>query len=372
MANRKQVVFCTDGIFPHAVGGMQRHSSLLIEELARSGKFAIIAIHPHAKKVFDPSLGIEEIPLNYAPNDKSYLLNCYRYSAKVLEQLKKYPDAIIYSQGMAVWKGISSVKNRLIVNLHGLEPYQTIEPLKYFKAWRFRIIFNYLLRTSNTVISLGGRLTEILKKITGDAGKIAVIPNAVIVGEMPERNFNKEVLQLLFVGRFSYNKGIHILMKAIEDLNKEGYKNKLIFNLVGKGPQYEHYVKNFSFPNVNFLGFASDEDLQKLYTENDIFVFPTLYEGMPTVVLEAMAKGMPIIVSDTGATAEQVDHTNGFLIEKNNVRSLKWAIYTFYQMNAVQRQALSTASYNRVKEKFTWPMVAKQHEELFNTFITRQ
>ena len=372
MAGRKQIVFCTDGIFPHAVGGMQRHSSLLIEELARSGKFKIIAIHPHKKNVFSPSLGIEEIALDFPRNEKSYLLNAYKYSAKVLEQLKKYPDAIIYSQGMSVWKGISSVKDRLIINLHGLEPYQTIESLKYFKAWRFRLIFNYLLRTSNTVISLGGRLTGILKKITGDASKIAVIPNAVIVGGLPERNFKKETLQLLFVGRFSYNKGIHVLMKAIEELNREGYKNRLIFNLVGKGPQFEHYVKNFSFPNVNFLGFASDDDLQKLYIENDLFVFPTLYEGMPTVVLEAMANGMPIIVSDTGATAEQVDHKNGFLVEKNNVRALKWAIQSFYQMDAEKRQALSEASYKRVKEKFTWPMVAKQHEELFNTFITHQ
>ena len=372
MSARKQVVFCTDGIFPHAVGGMQRHSSLLIEELAKSGKFSLVAIHPHKEKVFNPSLGIKEIPLDFQNNGKNYLLNSYKYSGKVLKELKAYPDAIIYSQGLSVWKGISEVKDRLIINPHGLEPYQTIEPFKYFKALRFRLIFNYLFSKAKVVISLGGKLTDILVNLTNDNEKIVVIPNAVNVGELPERKYDNEPLQLLFVGRFSYNKGIRVLMTAIKDLNNEGYKGRIKYNLVGKGPEFDHYVKNFSYPNVNFLGFASDEELQRLYIENDLFVFPTLYEGMPTVVLEAMAKGMPTIVSETGATAEQVDTRNGYLIEKNNVRALKWAIQAFYQLNEDKRKEMSIVSYQRVKEKFTWPIVARRHEELFNTFMANQ
>lgn len=369
MSTRKQVVFCTDGIFPHAVGGMQRHSRLLIEELAKSGRYSIIVIHPHDALVFNPALGIKEIPLHFPYNEKSYLWYCYKYSAKVMEALKPYPDAIIYSQGLSVWKGIAKVKDRLIINPHGLEPYQAIEKLKIFKAWRFRLIFNYLFSKARIVISLGGRLTDILIKITGKVEKIVVIPNAVNVGELPTRKFDNEPMQLLFVGRFSYNKGIHVLMTAIHDLNNEGYKIRLKYNLVGKGPQYDHYVKENSFPNVNYLGFASDEELQRLYLENDLFVFPTLYEGMPTVVLEAMAKGMPIIVSETGATGELVDYKNGYLLEKNNVRALKWAIQAFYQLSNEKRRELSLASYNRVKENFTWPIVARRHEELFNTFM---
>lgn len=372
MSARKQVVICTDGIFPHAVGGMQRHSSLLIEELARAGNYSVIVIHPHKVQVFDPALGIKEIALDYPYKGKSYLLYCYRYSVKVFEQLKAYPDAVIYSQGLSIWKGISKIKDRLIINPHGLEPYQTIEMINYIKAWRFRVIFNYLFSKAKKVVSLGGRLTEILIKITKDADKVVVLPNAVNVGEMPERNFDKEPLQLIFVARFSYNKGIHILMKAIKDLNQEGYKERIIYNLVGKGPQFDYYVNNFSFPNVRFHGFASDEQLQQLYMDSDLFVFPTLYEGMPTVVLEAMAKGMPVIVTDTGATAELVDNKNGFLIEKNNIRALKWAVQAYYQMTPAQRKVMSVASYQRVKDNFTWPIVARRHEELFNTFMAHQ
>ncbi|MGV2336128.1 MAG UNVERIFIED_CONTAM: glycosyltransferase family 4 protein [Planctomycetaceae bacterium] len=50
-----------------------------------------------------------------------------------------------------------------------------------------------------------------------------------------------------------------------------------------------------------------------------MFVFPTRFEGMPTVVLEAMAAAMPIIVSETGATGEFVSSDNGYLIKKKTM-----------------------------------------------------
>jgi glycosyltransferase involved in cell wall biosynthesis len=85
-----------------------------------------------------------------------------------------------------------------------------------------------------------------------------------------------------------------------------------------------------------------------------------------------MASGMPVIVSDTGATAALVDHDNGFLIEKNNVRALKCALQALYMLTPEKRKSLSDASFEKVKNNFTWPAVAKMHAELFNTFNTRQ
>jgi glycosyltransferase involved in cell wall biosynthesis len=187
-----------------------------------------------------------------------------------------------------------------------------------------------------------------------------------------ERNFDKPVLNLLFVGRFAFNKGINILMDAVKQLNNEGYKERLFFYLVGKGPLFDKYVQEYDFPNVKFVGFADEKELAALYDKTDLFVFPTLFEGMPTVVLEAMMCGLPIVVSDTGATKELVDSQNGYLIEKNNVRSLKWGIQSFYQLNAIDRLKLSDASYKKVNELYTWPIVAKKHLDLFDSFKSKK
>lgn len=367
---RQHLVFCTDGIYPHAIGGMQRHSALLLEELARINTLDITVIHPHKEKVFDNSLGIKEISLNYT-SGKNYLKSCYDYSKLVYHEIKKLNPDVIYSQGFSVWYGIRKIGSKVIVNPHGLEPFQTLEFIDTLKTAPMRILERYQFKYSAKVISLGGKLTEILSaNVPSPRRKIVVIPNAVNLIDQQKRNFEKNTLQLLFVGRFAFNKGINILMQAISDLNTEGYKDLLHFNIVGKGPLYEEYIQKYDYANVTFVGFADDATLAQQYRDNDLFVFPTLFEGMPTVVLEAMVTGMPIVVTDTGATRELVDSSNGYVVEVNNVRAIKWAIQSFYQLSSDQRMQLSNASYNKVKDQFTWKHVAQKHLELFESFKT--
>jgi hypothetical protein len=62
---KRQLLFCTDGIFPHAVGGMQKHSLLLIEQLAKYSEWEIIVIHPHSQNVLDPKWNIKEIAIPF-------------------------------------------------------------------------------------------------------------------------------------------------------------------------------------------------------------------------------------------------------------------------------------------------------------------
>ena len=64
MEKKIQLLFITDGIFPHAIGGMQRHSRLLIEELSKNAELEIIVIHPHdSLKIFSDESSIKEIGL---------------------------------------------------------------------------------------------------------------------------------------------------------------------------------------------------------------------------------------------------------------------------------------------------------------------
>lgn len=363
----KKVLFITDGIFPHSIGGMQRHSALLITALATTSRLEITVVHPHSENVFPADLGIHEIKIPFDFNGL-YAKKCIEYSSLTAKVVREHPEHIVYSQGLSVIKGMREFGRRVIVNPHGLEPFQTIDFMERVKSLPIRLLEQYQFRHAAHIVSLGGRLTTILKSQVSDKGKIVVIPNAVNPGAPVPRNFNKDKLELLFVGRFAFNKGINILMEAVEQLNREGYSDRLQFNLIGKGPLYERYRREFAFKNVHFIGFADDELLSESYKKNDLFVFPTRFEGMPTVVLEAMASGMPVIVSDTGATADLVDSENGFLIETNNVRALKWAIQRFYQLSADERMQLSEASYEKVCRQFTWAKIAEMHLDLFDNF----
>ena len=118
-----------------------------------------------------------------------------------------------------------------------------------------------------------------------------------------------------------------------------------------------------------YEGFASEERLKELYETSDLFVFPTLFEGMPTVVLEAMVHGMPVVVSDTGAIAELVDRKNGYLVDAGNKRAFKTAIQSYYQLSSEDKRKMSETSRARVMDNFTWEIVGRKHIELFESML---
>jgi len=362
-----KLFFCTDGIFPHAVGGMQRHSLLLISELAAYPDIDITVIHPHGGvQIFDDKLGIKELCIATDFNSGNYLKQCYGYSKEVYRLVSEHPNAIIYSQGLSIWYKSSKLSDRLIVNPHGLEPYQALSLEDKFKGTPFRLIFNTIFRNATKVVSLGGHLSKILEKRIGKE-KVIVLPNAVNKITEIKRTFDNDTIKFLFVGRFAFNKGIDVLIDAVKRLNEEPTRLKMEFYLVGKGPLYGKYTKSHNLPNLHYVGFADDEQLNQLYEDCDVFILPTLFEGMPTVVLEAMTRSMAIIVTDVGATKEMVDDSNGFIIEKNNVESLINAIKTYCKLNSDQKNKLADASFKRVNENFTWDKVAKQHYDLFRS-----
>lgn len=365
--NKLKIAFCTNGIFPEAIGGMQRHSKLLIDELSKHTGIDIIVLHPHKKTLF-PQLNVKEITIPKMDPAKNYLIERYRYSKQIYGHLKKLNGFIIYSQGPSVWYRAEDFKSRLIINPHGLEPFQGITIRDKWIGYPFRKIYKHLFKKACYVISLGGRLTDILKSIIADKHKIIILPNAVEKPKLQATDKTNKInkpFNVLFVGRFASNKGIHILMQAIDKLNNNGFKNNFEFLLAGKGPLYESYKASNSRPNVNILGFVSDKQLEQLYKEADLFVLPTLFEGMPTVILEAMSKALPIIATDVGAIAELVDKSNGYLIEKNNVSQLKNALIQFCGLTSEQKKILGEKSVQKVKNKFLWKQVALLHIKLF-------
>lgn len=366
--SKLRVVFCTDGIFPHQIGGMQRHSRLLVEELAEYN-IEVHVIHPHqGTQVFESIPGVIEHPIQGIDVNKNYLKESKKYSKRVYGVVKSLPaNTIVYNQGFAVWYGIKEFTDRLITNPHGLEPFQVMSAKDKLIAIPFKRVFSKIFSNSRYTVSLGGHLTRILLEIVPKE-RITVLPNAVkpleeaVLKTKPE---SEAPLSLFFIARFAPNKGIDVLMQAIEELNAEGYANKLHFKLGGKGPLYEEYKANCQLSNVDILGFVSDEDLQKYYAEADAFVFPTLFEGMPTVVLEAMRNYLPVIVSDTGATKELVNKSNGYLIEAGSVESLKRAIVSYFQLNSDEKNTMSQNSFDKFSSKFTWARVAEAHMKLF-------
>lgn len=362
------VIVCSDGVYPAEFGGIQRHTRLLVEHVARRfPDVRLTVVHPHVGRCFFQGLGhVEEVTVAPRPGKRQYLVECWELSARIAEVLRRHPDAVIYSQGIAVLSGLAEFAPRLIVNPHGLEAFQALSLRSRLQALPFRFAITRAMRRARVVVSLGGGLTDILRKVV-PADRIAVLPNGVVVPDQPLGKLRPRGpgLRVLFVGRFFANKGIPDLVAAARLIAERGDGDCFRFDFVGDGPLYDS-IRHASPPAcVRFHGKVDDATLDALYSEADVFVLPTLFEGMPTVVLEAMCRGLPVLVTDVGATRELVDDSNGQIIPKRSPASIVAALDRLRKLSAEEFADLGASSIRKVRERFTWDRVADAHVEVF-------
>jgi glycosyltransferase involved in cell wall biosynthesis len=139
-------------------------------------------------------------------------------------------------------------------------------------------------------------------------------------------------LRLLAVGRLVEKKGFHFLIAALA-----GLKLPFTLTIVGDGPERERLrqlvVLNNLENRVVFRGPLTHSELPKMYAEADVVVVPSIRDrlgdrdGLPNVVLEAMASGRAIVATDVGAIASAiVDHENGLLVPPGDPVALGQAL----------------------------------------------
>lgn len=137
----------------------------------------------------------------------------------------------------------------------------------------------------------------------------------------------------LYIGRFSSEKNIFMLLKAYRNLKLRGYKDWGLI-LVGNGPLKEAilaFIKKENLSDVVMPGFIQKEYLPQFFSVSDIFVLPSLSEPWGLVVNEAMAAGLPVLVStNCGCYPDLVkEGSNGFGFDPNHVDRLAMLIHDF-------------------------------------------
>jgi glycosyltransferase involved in cell wall biosynthesis len=120
--------------------------------------------------------------------------------------------------------------------------------------------------------------------------------------------------KITYIGRVAKEKDLDILIEVYEQLARR--RPECTLTVVGDGPFLGQMRENLPYPNVVFTGFLFGSDLSRAYASSDIFVFPSTTDTFGNVVLEAMASGVPVIVSDKGGPREIVQHGRTGLVTK--------------------------------------------------------
>ena len=220
------------------------------------------------------------------------------------------------------------LRKPILITAHGMD-ISNYENSPFFKR-----LITFSLINSNKAIAVSEDLAKKIE-LMGINNNLLTLRNAVDINRFkPSKNIimrhsNKikdDELLILFIGNIEIFKGIFELLEAFQQINSNNKNVKLM--IIGGGTK-EHKIKNkVSKYNLDdyviFKGEISPETIQNYYQMADIFTLPSYTEGLPMVVIEAMACGIPVVGSNAGGIPELVkDNVNGFLVPPKDVEILK-------------------------------------------------
>ena len=368
------VALLADGVYPYRLGGIQRHTRLLALHFMKAGvrvsllhsadtpelrarAEALEGFPDEARSLIRSHVVVPPAPGRYPGH---YLHDCRRYSRLLLDRYRseKIGADFVYAQGLT---GIAfgAARRRgagdlppVGVNQHGYEMFQKAADLR---SWLEQFVLRgqvvALDRSADVVFTFPRKIRAIVeRRCRVPADRLVEVPNAIddswIVADRPAPTSRR---RFLFIGRHERRKGVPELLEAIAPLQAPGVE----FHFVGPIPEQLRLKRD----DVVYHGTVTDTSaLQGILDSSDILLCPSFSEGMPTVVLEAMARGLAVIATDVGATAEWVGVDNGILLPRPEVAPLRAAIERAMSMPAAELHQLGRASIEKART-CTWDLV---------------
>lgn len=232
----------------------------------------------------------------------------------------------------------------------------TLDPtLSPLKRRFYGGVERWLARKAAALIAVSPDEAEHAAALGIDPQKLCVVLNGIEPPEFPTRDAVREELGLSadtfcvgFVGRLTSQKAPELLMEALADLKKRQIEATAV--IVGSGPEdarlREQVARLGLAGQVRLLG---DRVATNVMPAFDVFCLPSRYEGLPYVLVEALAAGLPIVARRVGGAAACVDHgANGFIVEREGSDELANALASL-QANAAMRNAFARHSLNKVR-----------------------
>lgn len=221
-----------------------------------------------------------------------------------------------------------------------------------------------LWRNSDRVIANSKGLAELAEKTW--SGRIDVLPNGIdTVWYRPSEDSARSAgVRLLFVGRLSAQKGLAPFLAGMAMIKTN---NAWSLTLVGDGPERRKLetVTNRSGlgDKINFRGWIDKRQLLEEYQQGDVLVFPSLDEGMPNAVLEAMACGLPVVATRIAGIVDLVCHgENGYLYDPHDVRA---GIDFTKRLIEDERQRKRMGKESRLRaESYGWKGIVYRYQAL--------
>lgn len=334
------------------IGGVARHVTALIKRLRKKGFLVdVISIEntPHlpVKGLYNPSFS--------ATSTLKALW--WRFRGKHYD--------VAHGHNLPTWLGVklapASVK---VLTQHGIYS-ESIQLLYGDLAGSVaKRLERAAVKRIDALTCVSGPVYKYYEEI---GARACFIPNAIDLQELPNEKLRLFEKQVTYAGRLSYEKGFDVLLKATEFLDPRVHIVVLGSGL--KKLEEQARVLSERLPNFHYLGYKSHEETLKIIAGSDLLILPSRAEGLPTVILEAMALKVPILASKIPGVTDIIDENCAILVEPGEPAALAKAVNRFVE--DYPRELLERA-YTRVKEKFDWDVVAEEYVKLYEELLSEK
>ncbi|MFH0820054.1 MAG: glycosyltransferase [bacterium] len=173
---------------------------------------------------------------------------------------------------------------------------------------------------------------------------------------------------LFFVGSLAKHKGIDYLIQAMKKIVLKFPSTNLL--IAGEGhlrTDLEKLARNLGLERkVFFLGGINNKDLPPFYNLVNVFVLPSLVEGLPVAIMEAMSCGCPVIATPVGGVADLIENgVTGLLIKTKSEEAITQAVIKLLSDNTLRESIIQNAR-KKIEENYDWNIIASKFEKLYD------
>jgi len=261
----------------------------------------------------------------------------------------------------------------LLPRLKGIKTVAQIHSMEWKKE-KWNALVKYFLRLSdyasckfpNEIIVV----SETLKKYYEEKykTKVVYIPNGVVTPRQRRAELIKEIglardSYIIYMGRFSREKGTHFLIDAYNELNTD--KALVLAGDFADDERYENFIRDKASSNKNiyFTGFVKGELQEELFSNAYLYVLPSEIEGSPISLLEAMSYGNCCLVSDIPENQEALNG-HGYTFKNRDSKDLKQVLSLLLGSKDLV-EAKKNGARKYVMKYYSWDKIVDRYEELY-------
>jgi glycosyltransferase involved in cell wall biosynthesis len=249
----------------------------------------------------------------------------------------------------------------------------------WLRTWFMRPLYKAIYRRADYIQTISNFLANRARKM-GAKCPVEVVPNGVIIKNDELRIKNSNLKRVISVSRLVKKNSLEDLVKALVIVNRSS-DNPVILKIIGEGKlrsKLEKLIRKLGINNSTIIkksdkeekvleGKVVNKQVYEYLKQADIFVRPSLSEGLGNSFLEAMAMRVPVIGTPVGGIPDFLkDGETGWFCKVKDPQSIAEKInYILDEKNQAEVERVVENAYKLVTEKYTWPKIAEQMNTIF-------